>query len=191
MSYASLTNLKDYLGISVASTADDPLLADLLTRAEGIIDAYTGRRFEAETATKYFTIDDVDGQDLNLWGYDLLTVTKLTNGDGMEIASGSYRLFPRNDNPKWMIRLDEEQSWNFTDADSEISVAGTWGYSATAPADITHACIRLAAFLYRQKDTSADIDRPMVTGDGVTIMPSGLPADVQKLLDRYKRRTAV
>ena len=190
MSYASMTNLKDYLGISVASTADDPLLTDLLARAEGIIDAYTGRHFEAETATKYFTIDDVDGQDLNLWGYDLLTVTKLTNGDGMEIASGSYKLFPRNDNPKWMIRLDEEQSWNFTDADSEISVAGTWGYSATAPADITHACIRLAAFLYRQKDTSADIDRPMVTGDGVTIMPSGLPADVQKLLDRYKRRTA-
>ncbi len=190
MSYANLINLKDYLGISIGTTNDDGLLTDLLTRAEGIIDAYTGRRFEAETATKYFTIDDVDGQDLNLWGYDLLTVTKLINGDGVEIASGSYRLYPRNDNPKWMIRLDEDQSWNFTDADSEISVAGTWGYAATAPADITHACIRLAAFLYRQKDTSADIDRPMVTGDGVTIMPSGLPSDVQKLLDRYKRRAA-
>ena len=191
MNYASLTNLKDYLGISIASTADDPLLTDLLARAEGIIDAYTGRHFEAETATKYFTIDDIDGQNLYLWGYDLLSVTKLTNGDGVEIASGSYKLFPRNDNPKWIIRLNEDQAWNFTNGDSEISVAGTWGYSATAPADITHACIRLAAFLYRQKDTSADIDRPMVTGDGVTIMPSGLPADVQKLLDRYKRRAAV
>jgi len=191
MSYASLTNLKDYLGISVATTEDDPLLTDLLTRAEGIIDAYTGRRFEAETATKYFTIDDIDGQNLYLWGYDLLSVTKLTNGDGVEIASGSYKLFPRNDNPKWIIRLNEDKAWNFTNGDSEISVAGTWGYSTTAPADITHACIRLAAFLYRQKDTSADIDRPMVTGDGVTIMPSGLPADVQKLLDRYKRRAAV
>lgn len=191
MSYASLTNLKDYLGISVATTEDDPLLTDLLTRAEGIIDAYTGRHFEAETATKYFTIDDIDGQNLYLWGYDLLSVTKLTNGDGVEIASGSYKLFPRNDDPKWIIRLNEDKAWNFTNGDSEISVAGKWGYSATAPADITHACIRLAAFLYRQKDTSADIDRPMVTGDGVTIMPSGLPADVQKLLDRYKRRAAV
>ena len=191
MSYASMTNLKDYLGISVATTEDDPLLTDLLTRAEGIIDAYTGRHFEAETATKYFTIDDIDGQNLYLWGYDLLSVTKLTNGDGVEIASGSYKLFPRNDNPKWIIRLNEDQAWSFANGDSEISVAGTWGYSATAPPDITHACIRLAAFLYRQKDTSADIDRPMVTGDGVTIMPSGLPADVQKLLDRYKRRAAV
>ena len=26
MSYASMTNLKDYLGISVATTEDDPLL---------------------------------------------------------------------------------------------------------------------------------------------------------------------
>jgi len=191
MSYASLANLKSYLGIATTATGDDALLADLLTRAEGIIDAYTGRHFEAETATKYFTIDDIDGQNLYLWGYDLLSVTKLTNGDGVEIASGSYKLFPRNDNPKWIIRLNEDKAWNFTNGDSEISVAGTWGYSATAPADITHACIRLAAFLYRQKDTSADIDRPMVTGDGVTIMPSGLPSDVQKLLDRYKRRAAV
>jgi hypothetical protein len=112
----------------------------------------------------------------------------LTNGDSVEIPSGSYRLFPRNDSPKWLIRLDENKSWNFSDSDSEISVEGTWGYSATAPADIIHACIRLAAFLYRQKDTSADIDRPMITGDGVTIMPSALPADVTRVLDRYKRR---
>jgi hypothetical protein len=189
MAYANLSNLKDYLGIT--TDGDDNLLSDLLTRAEGVVDAYTGRHFEAETATKYFGLDDIDGQDLNLYGYDLLTVTKLTNGNGVEIASANYRLFPRNDNPKWLIRLDEDYSWEFDDSDSEISVAGTWGYSATAPADITHACVRLAAFIYRQKDTSADLDRPMVTGDGVTIMPSGLPSDVQKLLDRYKRRLGI
>lgn len=186
MSYASLAQLKDYLGIT--SGGDDFLLQELVDRAAGIIDAYTGRHFEAETATKYFTEAETDGQDLILDGYDLLTVTKLTNGDAVEITSGYYRLFPRNDNPKWLIKLDDGKSWSFSTGDSEISVAGTWGWSAIAPADIQHACIRLAAFLYRQKDTSADIDRPMVTGDGVTIMPSGLPSDVQKLLDPYKRR---
>ena len=189
MAYANLSNLKDYLGIT--TEGDDNLLSDLLTRAAGVIDAYTGRHFEAETATKYFTADDTYGRELNLYGYDLLTVTKLTNGNAVEIASGNYRLLPRNDDPKWIIKLDEDYSWEFDDSDSEISVAGTWGYSATAPADITHACVRLAAFIYRQKDTSADIDRPMVTGDGVTIMPSGLPSDVQKLLDRYKRRLGI
>lgn len=190
MSYTSLTQVKDYLGIT-SSVTDDNLLNDLITRAEGLIDAYTGRRFEATTATKYFSYDDTDGQFLPLYGEDLLTVTKLTNGNAVEVTSGNYRLFPRNDSPKWLIRLDESQSWSFSDGDSEISVAGTWGYSATAPADIQHACVRLTAFLYRQKDTSADIDRPLITGDGVTIMPSSLPSDVTRILDRYKRRVGV
>ena len=188
MAYASVQQLKDYLGIDPGD--DDYLLQELADRAAGIIDAYTGRRFEAETDTRYFQESDTDGNDLPLYGNDLLTITKLTNGNGVEIAAADYRLFPRNRNPKWLIKLDEGKSWNFTTGDSEISVAGTWGWSAVAPADIQHACIRLAAFLYRQKDTSADIDRPMITGDGVTIMPSGLPSDVQKLLDRYKRRIA-
>lgn len=187
MEYATPVQLKDYLGIA-SSVVDDNLLYDLIERAEGLIDAYTGREFAAETATRYFDSDFVDGQDLLLWGYDLLTVTKLTNGNGVEIASNDYRLYPRNDYPKWLIRLDSSKSWEFSDDDSEITIEGTWGYSITVPDDINHACIRLAAFLYRQKDTSADVDRPMLTGDGVTIMPSALPADVTRMLDRYKRR---
>jgi hypothetical protein len=187
MAYATSVQVKDYLGIA-STVVDDNLLGDLITRAEGLIDAYTDRKFEAATETRYFTTDSTDGQDLMLYGEDLLTVTKLTNGNAAEVASGNYRLFPRNDSPKWLIRLDESQSWSFSDGDSEISVAGTWGYSATAPADIEHACVRLTAFLYRQKDNSADLDRPLITGDGVTIMPTNLPADVTRLLDRYKRR---
>ena len=188
MAYANLTYLKNYLGITV--TGDDNLLTNLLTRAEGIIDAFTGRHFEAVTATNYFDNSFVSGQDLNLYGYDLLSITKLTNGDAVEIVAADYRLFPRNDNPKWKIRLDSGKSWSFSSDDSEVSIAGTGGYATVAPADIQHATIRLAAFLYRQKDTSADVDRPMITGDGVTIMPSGLPSDVQKMLERYKRRIA-
>ena len=189
MAYVTAAQVKDYLGITTIGV-DDNLIADLITRAEGLVDAYTGRKFSAVNSTLYFDDSFTNGSDLNLWGYDLLTVTKLTNGDGVEVTSSDYRLFPRNDSPKWLIRLDESQSWSFPDGDSEISVAGTWGYSATAPADIQHACVRLAAFLYRQKDNSADIDRPMITGDGVTIMPTNLPADVTRLLDRYKRRVA-
>lgn len=187
MSYATAVQVKEYLGIS-GTVVDDNLLDDLIERAEGLIDAYTGRSFEATTATKYFGEGDMDGQDLPLYGHDLLAVTTLTNGDGTEITSSEYRLFPRNDSPKWIIRLDSGKSWSFSDDDSEITVAGTWGYSATPPLDIQHACVRLTAFLYRQKDTSADIDRPLITGDGVTIMPSSLPTDVTRMLDRYKRR---
>lgn len=192
MAYASIGDLKDYLGIATSTYDDDLLLDGFLDRAESIIESYTGRVFEAETATKYFDSTCIEGQRLHLEGYDLLTVTKLTNGDtsATEITSAHYKLEPRNDNPKWAIRLDSDTTWEFDEDDSEITVAGTWGYCATAPDNIKHACIRLAAFLYRQKDTSADIDRPLVTGDGVTIMPSGFPQDVKSLLDTYKRRIA-
>jgi hypothetical protein len=186
MAYASIAEVKAYLGITVST--DDTLIEALIDRAKGIIESYTGRVFESETATKYFDTDNIEGRWLYLWGYDLLTVTTLTNGDGVEIASANYRLEPRNETPKWAIRLDEDYTWEFDDSDDEISVAGTWGYATTAPYDIEHATVRLTAFLYRQKDTSADIDRPFVTGDGVTIMPSNLPADVKSILDKYKRR---
>lgn len=186
MAYTSIAEVKDYLGIS--SSTDDTLIESQIERAQSIIEAYTGRVFEAQTATKYFDTDDIDGRWLYLWGDDLLTVTKLTNGDGVEIVSANYRLEPRNESPKWAIRLDEDYTWEFDDSDSEITVAGTWGYSTSAPDNIVHACIRLTAFIYRQKDTSADIDRPLVTGDGVTIMPSSIPHDVKAILDMYKRR---
>lgn len=188
MGYISSSEAKQYLGITTST--DDALIDTLIERAEKIIEAYTGREFEASTATKYFDTDNVEGRWLYLWGYDLLTITKLTNGDGVEITSGQYRLEPRNETPKWAIRLNEDYTWEFNDSDDEISIAGTWGYSATPPYDIAHACARLTAFLYRQKDTSADIDRPLMTGDGVTIMPSSIPQDVKSILDRYKRRVA-
>lgn len=186
MAYTTASDVKTYLGI--AASTDDTLIGSLITRAQKIIEEYTGRLFEAATLTKYFTIDNVEGRWLYLWGYDLLSITTLINGDGTEIASANYRLAPRNETPKWAIRLDGDTSWEFTDSDSEIAVAGTWGYAATAPNDIVHACIRLAAFLYKQKDTTADVDRPMMTGDGITIMPSQLPKDVQMILDKYRRR---
>lgn len=186
MAYTTLADVKAYAGISV--TTDDTLITALIPRAQAIIDAYTGRKFEAETLTRYFHAEDVEGQYLWLSGYDLLTVTTLTNGNGVVIDAANFRTEPRNTSPKWRIRLDDNYTWEFADGDSEISVAGTWGWSTTAPADIVHACIRLTTFIYRQKDNSTDLDRPLVTGDGVTIMPSALPVDVTRLLDPYRNR---
>lgn len=188
MVYADLSQVKAYMGISTST--DDALLTSMISRAEGLIDAYTDRHFAAVTETHYYTSEDVYDNDLLMFGDDLLSVTKLINGDGVEIPSANIKLLPRNTLPKWGIHLNSGFSWSFLDSDSEIAVTGTWGYSETPPADIEHACVRLTAFMYRQKDTSADIDRPIVTGDGVTLMPTNLPSDVTRLLDRYCRRIA-
>jgi hypothetical protein len=186
MSYVTNSEVKQYLGISVST--DDSLIDSFIDRAQGVIESYTGREFEATTATKYFDTDNIEGRWLYLWGYDLLSVTTLTNGDGTELTSEQYRLEPRNETPKYAIRLNEDYTWEFDDSDDEVSILGSWGWSTNPPNDIIQACIRLAAFLYRQKDTSADIDRPLVTGDGVTTMPSAIPQDVKSILDNYRRR---
>ena len=75
-------------------------------------------------------------------------------------------------------------TWAATAADD----TDTTGYLLFTPADIVTACRRLAAWMYRQKDTqNGDIDRPLLAGDGSVIMPTTLPQDVAMLLKPYIR----
>lgn len=82
---------------------------------------------------------------------------------------------------------------------SNTGSAVTWAQTASndtdttavllfTPVDIVQACRRLAAWLYRQKDTqSGDQDRPILAGDGTIIMPSTLPSDITSLLRPYMK----
>ena len=191
MSYASLTELKTYLGIS--SSGDDTLLTDILTRSQAIIEAGTGRLFEAASNTDRFfdAVADVEGVMLFL-DHDLAAVNTITNGDvgATTISNGQYVTEPRNDAPFYAIRLldSADVSWEY-DADPEnaITISGKWAYSESAPADIVQSTIRLAAFLYRQKESNADVDRPLQLADGSVVLPSGLPRDVLAIIRRYRR----
>ena len=191
MAYATLAQLRAYLKLGAIETADDALLADLLVRAQQAIDTYCARTFEASVdSTRYFDAErDVDGYRL-LLDTDLCAITSVVNGNGETIASTDYVTEPRNRTPYYAIILKASKGnvWEYDDdPENAIAITGKWAYSITAPADITHACIRLAAFMYRQKDSQSDVDRPLITGDGVTILPSALPRDVQQLLLPYRR----
>ena len=65
----------------------------------------------------------------------------------------------------------------------------TAGVILITPPSIRQACIRLASWLYRQKDTQTGdgISSPVLLGDGTVIMPQTLPADVQALLREWVR----
>lgn len=190
MGYANLADLKDYLGISDSTTTDDMLLSNLIRRASAAIDTYCGRKFEATTATRHYEADAVDGCYLYL-DDDLLSVTTLTNGDSdaTTIASTEYWLWPRNDGPPYnAIRLEanSDYSWE-VDTDYMISVEGEWGWSKSAPADVAHACVRLSAYYYQQKDTPT-FDTTVIPEAGVITVPQGIPHDVRLLIDPYVRR---
>jgi hypothetical protein len=208
--YATLAQFTQYGGFSTAtsdswdSDVDEALVNDLLTRASALIDTYCGRYFASDSdktdvgssdsyvTRKFDALEDVDGFYLYL-DRDLCEISSITNGDSdaTTVSSSDYVTEPRNDTPYFAIKLLSSTGtyWEYvTDPENAISVAGIWAYSKTAPNDIIHATVRLASWLYKQRiNTDADLDRPLLTNAGVTIMPSQLPADVTRLLMPYRR----
>jgi len=183
MAYTDTTTLKRYLGIT--GTGDDTLLTELIARAQAIIDSHTRRTFEASAdATKYFDVPDE--YELYL-GTDLCSVTSVTNGDGTAVTE--YVTLPRRSTPYYAIvpKALSGVVWTYTtNPENAIAVTGKWAYSTSAPADVAGACVRLAAYLYRQKDNAGEMDRAIVAGNA-TILPAQLPADVMTMLRPYRR----
>lgn len=189
MAYATLAQLKTFLKIAAATTTDDGLLAENVTRAQSIIERVTSKAYEAsQDATKYFdAVRDVYSRTLFFDNQWLAAITSITNGDGVALTSADYVTEPRNTGPWFGLTLKTSASavWTFsTDPEDAITIVGKWAYATTPPDYIVQATIRLAAYLYRQKDNATgDADRPLLTGDGVTIMPQALPADVLRLIE--------
>jgi len=188
--------MKTYLGIPTATTSDDALIAVLITAAQAKVDEYCHRTFEAaaDSERTFDAVADVQDRALIL-DKDLASITSVTNGDSTTITSAQYVTDPPNavadgiPISEIVIRSDASITWTYDDYyENAITIDGRWAYSTTVPADIAHACKRLTAFIYRQKDTNADIDRPLLTGDGVVIMPSTMPGDVASILKPYRRR---
>ena len=185
MAYASIADLTVYLGID-DSTADDGLLAQLLTRAQAAVDGMCNRTFEVSAdTTRYFDVRAIDGYLLHL-DADLCAITSIVNGDGVTVAGTNYTTEPRNAKPYHALRLRWNSTVLWDGLTGDIAITGKWAYSLTAPAAVTHATVRLAAWMYRQKDNTAG-DAPMIAGD-VTILPARIPSDVEALLAPYVRR---
>jgi hypothetical protein len=182
MAYATTSELKTYLGVT--GSGDDALLETLLDRATSLIDTYTGYTFAAVAATRIYQSDNLYGDTLYLDSL-LISVTKVTDGQQNEICSDSYVLLPRSGPRYHAIKLIDS-SWNEADNGDVAQITGTWGWSETPPDDIVHACVRLAAFLYRQKDAQV-FDVAAFPEAGVITLPRGIPADVKLILDKYTR----
>lgn len=206
MAYITLALLKSYL--SVSGTGDDVLLEAKVVRAQAIIDEEMGFAFETDTGTggdttRYFDPTKMTKKDDRLTLYfdtwlaalaEINPVKNKADGTPVVIVSTNYYLLPINEGPPYFgIRLFPSKGvvWEYEDdPDKGVSIEGKWAWATTAPNNIVQAAIRLAAFLYRQKDASADLDRPLLTADGVVILPSTMPNDVMSILDDYRSLTA-
>ena len=191
MAYTTAALLKTYLGVS--GSGDDTLLTALIARAQQAIDTYTGRTFEASAdTTRKFTVgEDTNGRML-YFDEDCAAITTVTtNADdgsgGTAVASTEYVTHPHNRTPYHAIELlySSSNTWTYTsDRQNGVTVLGKWAYSTSAPDDIVHACLRLAAYYYRQKDAGS-FDTTAIPEAGIIQIPQGIPRDVQLILNPY------
>jgi len=189
--YASLLDLRDYLspGNSLGSY-NDGLLQDSLDEAESAINDYTRRNFAGTAGTVYvnrFSQHFVQNQAMYLQN-DLHTLVSLTNGDSQNIPVGSVWLEPRNAGPPYrLLRLHSAYVyvWN---TDSDVIVAGTFGFSTVAPAAISRASVELAAWYFRLKD-SGPTEATGLSAAGEVVYPKSIPDHILGKLLPYRSRS--
>jgi len=207
VAYTTIEDARNYLGIG--ASVDDALLAGWIPAAQSQIDQRCRRTFEATSdSTRYYGSDDFLASEwathaaysMNLRGWDpadryylqrssgilnlgedIVSVTSLTNGNGVVITPDKYWLLPRNSSPKNAIKLMSTSAWNIN-TDQEIVVTGRFGYSLAAPADITLATHELIAYWYRSRDSQ--VFEVIELPGGQIMVPRGFPAVVEAVLTR-------
>jgi len=183
--YCTLSDLRSYLGAGT-TTSDDALLTGLIQAASQEIDVYCRRWFDGRAGTQYYSrFTDRRTNDLLYLDSDVIQVDHLINGTGATLGPESYWLWPRNTPPYSMIKLKSNWVWLFN-VDGEVTVAGTFGYAATIPPDVTQATKELSAYLYRLKDSST-FDVTATPELGQLTIPKGWPQHVKVDLTRYRR----
>lgn len=188
MAYSTNTELKVYLGIS--GTGDDAEMTRLISVADSIIDQSTGTVWVATSVQKFFhAVDDVDGRDL-LCGY-YTSITYVKNGDGRVLDSSV-------DYVKWgpgsvydrvrLLRGGRYSSWNWVgDPTNAIDMVAAWGSAVTVPARVKQLSLRIATWLYRQREMSA-VGEMIYSGQGVRLLGADeMPKDIRRELEVLRR----
>ncbi len=123
--YATLAEYKSFV-VSRGQTAstdtnDDAVIDTLLEQASRYLDAKTGRWFFPRIETRYYSIPDYPAINREVdFNADLLEVITFLNGDGSSIAASEYHLWPRNEYPKFGLKIKESSNFQWLTDDSEF-----------------------------------------------------------------------
>jgi len=188
MDYCNFDDVKLRLNI----TGDDYnyQIADFVTTCSRWVDEYCRLPVDgfavSNDSTRYFGHGDLSGFVALRLDVPLISVTTLTNGDGVILPPLAYRLEPRNENHYFSIRLLSGYSWSFA-TDGEISVLGKWGRSLVVPAPVKEATAMFAAWTLKRyqaalQDATANFDLGQIT------YSESVPKQIKALLTPYVNR---
>lgn len=205
--YATLEQLKAETGIR--ESKDDDLLTQKIAEAQDILERTYKRRFEAPAPETRFvdyspeTLAD-NGRTL-LLRFDVCQIDEVKNGDGTVISVDQYVTTPRlrsvSDGkslavgvPEWWpwyaltLKRNSGLRWMHNGQLEEcFALTGRFAFSVTPPPAVVSATIRLAYWLYKQRDNAQNIPSPTAGKYGQILLPADLPEDVQVKMKGLKR----
>jgi hypothetical protein len=197
MAYATLAELKAFVGIPVLDVADDAVLQLALDAAGAQVDNYCDRTFGADatvttrwyeaTETGQVTVDPIS----TTTG---LVVASDADGDGVAETTWTlgtdFRLEPINAalaGEPWTRLVVLGTRWFPRPAHRPgVSVTAKFGWpGGVAPAPVKEATLLLAMKLFKRKDAPFGVAGSVEFGSEVRILPGDM--DAERLLKPYRR----
>jgi hypothetical protein len=187
--YLTTSELKTWLSIS--GSGDDTLLGLMCDSAEAIVKQKIGVNVVAASATRYYhAVNDVRSNGADLMVDYHAALTSVTNGDGTAVSTLNIDRLPMNGTYKNRLHLKASSglTWTYsTDPVGAIAVVATWGLVAAAanvPADIEQVTKEIAAWLYRNRDSSMASEILAVARGGTILAPGKMPPALASMLNR-------
>lgn len=184
--YCTIADIK--LSLNIAGNTDATLLARIVASASEWIDRHCGLptgAFKAAESTRFYDWPSINADGSLRLDLPLLTLTELTNGDGVTISTGgtSVVLRPLNGDHKWNIELLNN---SFTvNSGSYIAIKGKFGWSEDVPQPIAEAAIMLACWMYKRYQAALQ-DATVNQELGSVIYGEAMPKQVQDLLRPFR-----
>lgn len=199
--YATLAQLKDYLG-GITDTTDDAKMTAMLAAASSEIEQWCNRQFNLSATATTRLFEPMSFKVCRV--HDFATTTGLvvqTDPGGVAnfsqtLNSSQYELYPAN------AMTEGGVPWVYTEMHAvgglwfprvqyrrrqTVQVTAQWGW-ASVPSPIYQSCLIIAAQMYKMKD--APWGTSGMTETGTTTHLQSIPK-VKELLHRYRRRPAM
>lgn len=198
MAYATLNELKGFVGIPTADTADDTTLTSALDSASAQVDAFCDRTFGADASptVRLYQVDNTGRLDVDPISTTTGLVVKTDdNADGTFETTWTldtdYRLEPINAaaaGDPWTRLVVLGTRWFPKIAYRPgVQVTARFGWpGGTAPAPVKHATLIQASRLWLRKNAPFGVAGSVEFGSEMRLLAK-LDPDVESLLRPYRR----
>jgi len=174
-----LTEAKEWL--SITTDGSDILLDRLISAASAFIQGPEGIGYEVASQA-YAEVRDGHGGSRLAFGRPPLTAVASVKVDGVEIPPAAAVLGAGYRFSAGLIWLN---GYLFTRGAGNVEVACTRGWAATPP-QLEQACIELVAWRYSERERIGQ-ESKSIQGANVTFSTKDIPADVQRVLQAWKK----